>query len=186
MGNRNFGMGVWGYAPTREVVTVIFILSFTHVRGGRARWRDSRLRLPLTFTERATRSTWWRISRPITSRSSRCCRRILPAPTMVGVSQGYAPRPFASVTHTIYGRWPSGVRGYALSGGHQTVHSVWGYTCRAFRLPNHTLSPTYSESRYCNVEPVFGGLWARNVSIGGRAVADRKRGNEIVLSNTTH
>ena len=29
---------------------------------------------------------------------------------------------------------------------------------------------------YCNVEPVFGGLWARNVSIGGRAVADRKRG----------
>ena len=39
---------------------------------------------------------------------------------------------------------------------------------------------------YCNVEPVFGGLWARNVSIGGRAVADRKRGNEIVLSNTTH
>ena len=106
----------------------------------------SRLRLPLTFTERATRSTWWRISRPITSRSSRCCRRILPAPTMVGVSQGYAPRPFASVTHTIYGRWPSGVRGYALSGGHQTVHSVWGYTCRAFRLPNHTLSPTYSES----------------------------------------
>ena len=66
--------------------------------------------------------------------------------TAVGVSQGYAPRPFASVTHTIYGRWPSGVRGYALSGGHQTVHRVWGYTCRAFRLPNHTLTPTYSES----------------------------------------
>ena len=44
------------------------------------------------------------------------------------------------------------------------------------------------ETRYSTVivEPVFGGLWARNVSIGGRAVADRKRGNEIVLSNTTH
>ena len=27
---------------------------------------------------------------------------------------------------------------------------------------------------------MFGGLWARNVSIGGRAVADRKRGHEIV------
>ena len=67
----------------------------------------------------------------------------------------YAPRPFASVTHTIYGRWPSGVRGYALSGGHQTVHSVWGYTCRAFRLPNHTLTPTYSEScRELRVEAV--------------------------------
>jgi hypothetical protein len=51
--------------------------------------------------------------------------------TLVGVSQGYArlcsPARFASVTHTIYGRWPSGVWGYALSGGHQTVHSVWGY-----------------------------------------------------------
>ena len=58
----------------------------------------------------------------------------------------YAPWPFASVTHTIYGRWPSGVRGYALSGGHQTVHSVWGYACRAFRSPNHTLTPTYSKS----------------------------------------
>ena len=73
--------------------------------------------------------------------------------TLVGVSLGsargmhvYAPRPFASVTHTIYGRWPSGVRGYALSGGHQTVHSVWGYACRAFRSPNHTLTPTYSKS----------------------------------------
>ena len=48
--------------------------------------------------------------------------------------------------HTIYGRWPSGVRGYALTGGHQTVHSVWGYACRAFRSPNHTLTPTYSKS----------------------------------------
>ena len=56
------------------------------------------------------------------------------------------PRPFASVIRTIYGRWPSGVRGYALSGDLQTVHSVWGYACRAFWLPNHTLTPTYSKS----------------------------------------
>ena len=46
--------------------------------------------------------------------------------------------------------------------------------------------PVDTGTGYCNVEPVFGGLWARNVSIGGRAVADRKRGNEIVLSDTTH
>ena len=92
MGTRDFGMGyaqgrrrrplfrVWGYAPTREAVSVIFTLSFTRMckvaraKGPGREWRDSRLRLPLTFTERATRSTWWRISRPITSRSSRCCR----------------------------------------------------------------------------------------------------------------
>ena len=50
---------------------------------------------------------------------------------LVGVSQGYKPRMLPGLsrvrTRTIYGRWPSGVRGYALSGGHQTVHSVWGY-----------------------------------------------------------
>ena len=100
-------------------------------------------------------------SRPITSRSSRCCRRIQPAPTSSARSRIQdtgrgrpgargmhvnAPRPFASVLIPFMEGGRSGVRGYALSGGHQTVHSVWGYTCRAFRLPNHTLTPTYSES----------------------------------------
>ena len=147
---------VWGYAPTRESV-ISHILSHTMARRGHG------LRsLPWTFTERAPRSTWWRTSRPITSRSSRCCRRIQPAPTSSARSRIQdtgrgrpgargmhvnAPRPFASVLIPFMEGGRSGVRGYALSGGHQTVHSVWGYACRAFRSPNHTLTPTYSKSR---------------------------------------
>ena len=68
---------VWGYAPTRESV-ISHILSHTMARRARGHGLRS---LPWTFTERAPRSTWWRTSRPITSRSSRCCRRIQPAPT---------------------------------------------------------------------------------------------------------
>jgi hypothetical protein len=35
--------------------------------------------------------------------------------------------------------------------------------------------------KYCIVEPVFGGLWARNVSIGRRAVvaATRERDSRV-------
>ena len=131
MGTRDFGMGyaqgrrrrplfrVWGYAPTREAVSVIFTLSFTRMckvaraKGPGREWRDSRLRLPLTFTERATRSTWWRISRPITSRSSRCCRTGIKALVLSGrvmlPGRGIPPdRHISRSLHTIYGRRPSG------------------------------------------------------------------------------
>ena len=42
--------------------------------------------------------------------------------------------------------------------------------------------------QYCIVEPVFGGLWARNVSIGRRAVvaATRARDSCVRISDPTH
>ena len=39
---------------------------------------------------------------------------------------------------------------------------------------NFTARSVRTHYRYCNVEPVFGGLWARNVSIGRRAVVTRR------------
>ena len=39
---------------------------------------------------------------------------------------------------------------------------------------------------YCNVEPVLGGLWARNVSIGRRAVAARRGDMKSYSQYETH
>ena len=39
---------------------------------------------------------------------------------------------------------------------------------------------------YCNVEPVFGGLWARNVSIGRRAVVTRRGDMKSYSQYETH
>ena len=141
-----------------------FTYTFTHHSAKRSRTAIIAMDLHRKSLERAPRSTWWRTSR--VHDPSRVARRAAAAgynlrrplrrgrefKTLVGVSLSArgmhvnAPRPFASVLIPFMEGGRSGVRGYALSGGHQTVHSVWGYACRAFRSPNHTLTPTYSKS----------------------------------------
>ena len=44
----------------------------------------------------------------------------------------------------------------------------------------------YCTVQYCNVEPVFGGLWARNVSIGRRAVVTRRGDMKSYSQYETH
>ena len=124
---------VWGYAPTRESV-ISHILSHTMARRGHG-LRILRS-LPWTFTERAPRSTWWRTSRPITSRSSRCCRRIQPAPTSSARSRIQdTGRGQPGVLRTFYA--PPGLsRPYSYHLWKVAVQGYGGMLCRAATRPS--------------------------------------------------
>ena len=131
---------VWGYAPTRESV-ISHILSHTIARRGHG------LRsLPWTSPKELGKSTTEHLvayitsSRPITSRSSRCCRRMKPAPTSSARSriqdtgrgqpgprapcQGYARMLPGLSRPCSYHLWKVAVQGYG------------GMLCRAATRPS--------------------------------------------------
>ena len=151
IGGRRPLFRVWGYAPTRESV-ISHILSHTMVQGREEVTDCDHCHGPSpkehhgapggvhhdpSRVARRAAAAGYNLRRPLRrGREPRTCTYAIP-----GLS-----RPYSYWLIPFMEGCRSGVRGYALSGGHQTVHTVWGYACRAFRSPNHTLTPTYSKS----------------------------------------